>query len=124
MFAVGMIAVLVTMLLTLIRSVAGPTVFDRILAVNTFGTATVLFIAVIGFLTDRPEFLDLGMVYGLGFPAFKGGLLFWADTIGAARILEWLKPLESLGNRMEPTPLLREMAAEGRGFYESWRGVS
>ena len=65
MFAVAMVAVLVTMLLTLARACRGPSLFDRILAVNTFGTSTVLFIAVIGFLTGRPEFLDLGLVYAL-----------------------------------------------------------
>jgi multicomponent Na+:H+ antiporter subunit F len=43
----------------------GPTVFDRILAVNLFGTKIVLLIAVHGFLTDRPEFLDIALVYAL-----------------------------------------------------------
>ena len=43
--------------------------------------------------------VDLGLIYGLGFPPFKGGLLFWADTLGAAKILEMLKPLEALGER-------------------------
>ncbi len=65
MFAAAMAGVLVTMALTLCRAFAGPTVYDRILAVNTFGTATVLFIAVFGFLTGRPDFLDLGLVYAL-----------------------------------------------------------
>ncbi len=65
MFAVSMIAVLVTMALALTRALKGPDVFDRILGVNTFGTATVLFIAVLGFLTGRPDFLDLALVYAL-----------------------------------------------------------
>ena len=43
----------------------GPTVFDRLLAANTVGTLAVLLLAVIGFLTGRPEFLDLAIVYGL-----------------------------------------------------------
>ena len=60
-----MIAVLVTMLLALIRALKGPTVFDRALAANTFGTATVLFIAVLGFWSGRPDFLDLALVYAL-----------------------------------------------------------
>ena len=58
-------AVLVTMSLALVRAARGPTVFDRILALNMFGTKTVLLIAVIGFLTGRPGFLDLGLVYAL-----------------------------------------------------------
>ncbi|MCG6948813.1 MAG: pH regulation protein F [Acidobacteria bacterium] len=53
------------MMMTLFRSIAGPTVFDRVLAVNSFGTKTVLLIAVYGFLTGRPDFLDLAMVYAL-----------------------------------------------------------
>jgi multicomponent Na+:H+ antiporter subunit F len=64
-FAVAAIALLVTMGLAIARAVAGPTVFDRILAANAFGTKTVLLIAVIGFLTGRPDFLDLGLVYAL-----------------------------------------------------------
>jgi len=61
--------------------------------------------------------IDLGLIFGLGFPPFKGGLLFWADTVGAAKILEMLKPLEGLGERFHPTPLLLEMAAAGKKFY-------
>ena len=65
MFATAMVAVLVTMSLALVRAARGPTVFDRILALNMFGTKTVLLIAVIGFLTGRPDFLDLALVYAL-----------------------------------------------------------
>ncbi len=64
-FALVMIAVLVTMVLALARASAGPTVFDRILALNMFGTKTVLLIAVMGFLAGRPDFLDLALVYAL-----------------------------------------------------------
>jgi multicomponent Na+:H+ antiporter subunit F len=65
MLGVTMAAVLLTMGLALARAAAGPTVFDRILALNMFGTKTVLLIAVIGFLTGRPDFLDLALVYAL-----------------------------------------------------------
>ncbi len=65
MFALAMGGVVVTMLLALARAVRGPTVPDRILAANMFGTKTVLLIAVLGFLTGRPEFLDLALVYAL-----------------------------------------------------------
>jgi multicomponent Na+:H+ antiporter subunit F len=53
------------MSLAMTRALMGPTVYDRVLAVNTFGTKTVLLIAVLGFLTERPEFLDLAIVYAL-----------------------------------------------------------
>lgn len=60
-----MMGVLFTMFLALARAALGPTVFDRILAVNMFGTKTVLLIAVAGFYTGRPEWLDLAIVYAL-----------------------------------------------------------
>ena len=56
---------LVTMLVALIRALRGPTVYDRILASNMFNTKTMLLIAVAGFLTGRPEWLDLAILYGL-----------------------------------------------------------
>ena len=65
MFVAAMLGVLVTMVLALVRALKGPTAYDRVLAVNMFGTKTVLLIAVIGFLTGRPDFLDLGLVYVL-----------------------------------------------------------
>ena len=65
MLAATMVAVVVTMALALTRAALGPTLFDRILALNMFGTKTVLLIAVIGFLTGRPDFLDLALVYAL-----------------------------------------------------------
>ena len=65
MFAVAAIAILVAMMLAIVRAVLGPTIYDRILAVNIFGTKALLLIAVIGFLTERPEFLDIAIVYAL-----------------------------------------------------------
>jgi multicomponent Na+:H+ antiporter subunit F len=65
MFTAAAIGVLVTMALALVRAIKGPTVFDRILSLNMFGTQTVLLIAVAGFLVDRPDFLDLALVYAL-----------------------------------------------------------
>ena len=65
MFAAATAALLGAMALALIRAFKGPTVFDRILAVNMFGTKTVLMIAVLGFLMGRPDFLDIALVYAL-----------------------------------------------------------
>lgn len=65
MFAAATLALLVTMVLALVRALLGPTVFDRILAVNAFGTLTVLLIAVLGFLAGRPEFTDIALVYAM-----------------------------------------------------------
>ncbi len=65
MFMVSAIAILLNMAMVIIRGVRGPTVYDRALAVNMFATGTVLLIAVLGFLTGRPHFLDLALVYAL-----------------------------------------------------------
>ena len=65
MFTAAAIAIIATMSLALIRAFIGPTLFDRILAVNAFGTKTVLIIAVLGFLMGRPDFLDIALVYAL-----------------------------------------------------------
>jgi len=59
------IAILVTMGLALIRALRGPTVYDRVLAVNMFGTKTALLLSVIAFLFGRPDFLDLALAYAL-----------------------------------------------------------
>ena len=63
MFTATMAAILFTLVLALIRAVLGPTTYDRILAVNMAGTKTVLLIAVIGFMTGRPDFIDLALIY-------------------------------------------------------------
>jgi multicomponent Na+:H+ antiporter subunit F len=65
MFIVATIAVVVAMTFAMVRALLGPTVYDRVLAVNMFGTKTVLLIAVLGFLTGRPDFLDLALLYAL-----------------------------------------------------------
>jgi multicomponent Na+:H+ antiporter subunit F len=65
MFLVATISLLIGMMLVLVRLFLGPTVYDRVLAVNTFGTHTVLFIGVLGFLMGRPDFLDIALLYAL-----------------------------------------------------------
>lgn len=64
-FGAATVAVVVAMALALVRAFLGPTVYDRVLAVNAFGTKTVLLIAVLGFLAGRPEFLDIALLYAL-----------------------------------------------------------
>ena len=65
MFAAAAIAILIAMSLALARAVLGPSLYDRILAVNAFGTKTVLLIAIMGFVAGRPDFLDIALVYAL-----------------------------------------------------------
>ncbi len=65
MITAALIAVMVVMVMVLIRAWLGPSLYDRVLAINTFGTATVLMIAVLGFFMKRPEFMDIAIVYSL-----------------------------------------------------------
>ena len=65
MYVVVSIAILVTMTLAVALALKGPSVYDRVLAVNMFGTKTVLLLAVVAFFSGRPDFLDLALTYAL-----------------------------------------------------------
>lgn len=65
MLEAALVAVMVGMAMAVTRALLGPSAYDRILAANSFGTKTVLFIAVVGFTMGRPEFLDIALVYAL-----------------------------------------------------------
>lgn len=79
------IAIMIVMALALARAFNAPTVYDRILGVNMFGTKTVLFIAVIGFLTGRPDFLDIAIVYAL---------INFIGMVAVLRFFEYTAPIE------------------------------
>jgi 3-hydroxyacyl-CoA dehydrogenase/enoyl-CoA hydratase/3-hydroxybutyryl-CoA epimerase/3-hydroxyacyl-CoA dehydrogenase/enoyl-CoA hydratase/3-hydroxybutyryl-CoA epimerase/enoyl-CoA isomerase len=64
-----------------------------------------------------PGDVDMGLILGIGFPAFRGGLLRWADSLGLPAVMEKLYRYESLGPRYAPTEQMRKLAAERRGFY-------
>ncbi len=64
-----------------------------------------------------PSDVDMGLIYGIGFPPYKGGILRWADAEGAGKILERLGAYSSLGKRFEPTETLKKLAASGGRFY-------
>ncbi|WP_428819129.1 monovalent cation/H+ antiporter complex subunit F [Microbulbifer sp. MCCC 1A16149] len=80
MLTATLIALLVVMALALIRALLGPTIHDRILAVNLFGTKTVLLIAVICFTLGKPEYLDIALVYAL---------INFVSVIGVLRYFEF-----------------------------------
>ena len=65
MFLIVVIVLIISMILVLLRLYFGPTLYDRVLASNVFGTQTVLFIGVVGFLFGRPDFLDIALLYAL-----------------------------------------------------------
>jgi multicomponent Na+:H+ antiporter subunit F len=85
MFFAVSIAVIVTMGLALIRAILGPSVYDRVLAVNMFGTKTVLLLAVVSFLIGRPDFLDLALAYAL------------INFIGVLAVLEFFRKRATQG---------------------------
>jgi 3-hydroxyacyl-CoA dehydrogenase/enoyl-CoA hydratase/3-hydroxybutyryl-CoA epimerase/3-hydroxyacyl-CoA dehydrogenase/enoyl-CoA hydratase/3-hydroxybutyryl-CoA epimerase/enoyl-CoA isomerase len=60
--------------------------------------------------------VDLAVIHALGFPAFRGGLLAWGNSLGAAEVVRRLEPLADLGVRMHPTPRLLAMARAGEPF--------
>lgn len=64
-FYVVAFAIIVTMSLALVRAIKGPGLYDRVLAVNMMGTKTVLLLAVVAYIVDRPDYLDLALAYAL-----------------------------------------------------------
>jgi multicomponent Na+:H+ antiporter subunit F len=97
MYYVVALATLITMGLALVRALMGPTVYDRVLTVNMFGTKTVLLLSVMAFLGGRPDFLDLALAYAL------------INFIGVLAVLEFFK------SRAER----RKQEAESRATEES-----
>lgn len=69
-------------------------------------------------IISKPEFLDLGLITGIGFPPFRGGLLRYADTIGTRNIVETLMRFENeYGKRFHPAESLKQKATTKKGFY-------
>jgi multicomponent Na+:H+ antiporter subunit F len=64
-YLITAIALLIGMAIILIRAVAGPTVYDRILATNAIGTKTIVFVTLLGYISGRPEFIDMAIIYAL-----------------------------------------------------------
>ena len=88
------IAVTITILLAiaigLVRAFRGPTLYDRVMAANMIGTLTVLMVSVLGFMTGRPEFLDIALVYVL---------ISFVSTIAVLRVSSSRKGTTGSGER-------------------------
>jgi len=70
-------------------------------------------------ICDRPQDMDLALIYGLGFPPYRGGVLRYADKWGIKNVYEKLKVLEKqYGLRFKPASLIKEMAESGKIFYQ------
>jgi 3-hydroxyacyl-CoA dehydrogenase/enoyl-CoA hydratase/3-hydroxybutyryl-CoA epimerase/3-hydroxyacyl-CoA dehydrogenase/enoyl-CoA hydratase/3-hydroxybutyryl-CoA epimerase/enoyl-CoA isomerase len=68
-------------------------------------------------IVREPGDVDMGLILGIGFPPTKGGILRWADSLGMVEVMKKLQQYEGLGTRFAPTPLIRRLAAEKKGFY-------
>ena len=70
-------------------------------------------------ICDRPQDMDLAMIYGTGFPPYRGGILRYADAWGIGNVVRHLVKLEKeQGVRLKPCSLLKEMAEQGKRFYK------
>jgi len=79
MFEVTTLLILLSFSLTIVSIIRGPTVYDRIISANSFGTLIVLFLSIIGYLFGRPEFIDLAIIYAI------------LNVIGAVAILKYFR---------------------------------
>lgn len=99
MFAVASLAVLVAMLLALVRAFAGPTLYDRVLAGNSFGTKTVILLGLMGFFAGRPDFLDISLLYAL---------LNFTSTIAILKFFRYRTLSGSMGGPEAAAPAIQE----------------
>jgi multicomponent Na+:H+ antiporter subunit F len=104
MFAVAAAALIAGMVLALVRAFAGPSLYDRVLAGNSFGTKTVLMIGVLGFVAGRPDFLDIALLYAL---------LNFVSTIAILKFFRYRTLSVDLSDALADRPQFRE--EEGAG---------
>ncbi|WP_348762582.1 3-hydroxyacyl-CoA dehydrogenase family protein, partial [uncultured Salinisphaera sp.] len=71
-------------------------------------------------IAARPLDVDIVWIYGYGFPVYRGGLMFWADQVGLAEILERIKTFhaETGAETWEPAPLLARLVSENKRFAD------
>lgn len=100
MFTFASISVFVCMALLLLRLFSGPTLYDRVLALNTFGTCTVLLIGLMGLLFGRPDFLDIALLYAL------------INFVGTIAVLKFFR-YRRLGDAPEETEMIMSSAEGG-----------
>lgn len=86
------VAIAVTMFLALLRALLGPSVYDRVLAVNMFGTKTVLLLSVVAHIAGRSDYLDLALAYAL------------INFIGVLAVLEFFRLRKVQQTGEEPAP--------------------
>lgn len=95
------------------RSISDDEIRDRLLLAMLLEATRVLEEGIV----REPLHVDMGLILGIGFPAYRGGLLRWCDTEGAAKLLDRLTKFTPLGKRFEPTELMKSMASSGKRFH-------
>ncbi|MFN3313175.1 MAG: monovalent cation/H+ antiporter complex subunit F [Hyphomonas sp.] len=93
MTAAALVALFIGMGLLLVRVLGGPTMYDRIMAFNSFGTKTVLVIGLLGYVMGRPDFLDIAMLYSL---------LNFVSTIAILKFFRYRSFQVPLSRRADP----------------------
>jgi len=96
---VATVAILLSMFIVLVRLFLGPSLYDRVLAVNSFGTKTVLLISVLNFLMGRPDFIDLALLYAL---------INFAGTVAILKFFRYRKfhlPMSMISGDQDPQGL-------------------
>ena len=68
-------------------------------------------------IVREPADVDMGLILGIGFPPFRGGILRWCDALGAGVVVERLERFAPLGKRYQPTESLLHPARTGETFY-------
>ena len=68
-------------------------------------------------IVETPTEVDMGLVYGIGFPPFRGGIFRWADTVGLNELLQRAEKHKALGKVYEPTEQIMKMAKDGKLFH-------
>ncbi|WP_445359948.1 fatty acid oxidation complex subunit alpha FadB [Microbulbifer sp. EKSA005] len=68
-------------------------------------------------IVDSPAEADMALIYGIGFPPFRGGIFAWLDSIGLDEFVKIADKYADLGELYKPTDRMREMAASGKTYY-------
>ena len=88
-------------------------IIDRMMIPMIIETARCLEEGIVATVAEA----DMGLIYGIGFPPFRGGALKYADSIGLKAFCEIADKYKDLGKLYEPTEAMRKMAEEGKTFY-------
>lgn len=96
---------------------------EEILARTMIPMATELVRCLEEGVVASPAEADMALIYGLGFPPFRGGVFHWLDGMGLEAFCTMVQPFESLGALYQPTEKLREMAKAGAKYYDDMSPV-